>query len=92
MVAEGGPEAVGVAAVAVLALIVANEGAVELADVLVDRAGFAVGVVVVAGGDDEGGVPAGDQGGDQGFFGGAVAEIPDDGEGVVFWVRRRRGS
>lgn len=80
VVAEGGPEAIDRAAYAVITLIVADELAVVLADVVVNGVGRTVGIVVVADGEDEVGVPASDERGNTGFVDGVGAVVADDGE------------
>ena len=80
VVAQSGPEAVGGAAVAISALVVADEGTVILTDIGINGAGFAIGVVVIADGDDEVGVPMSDEGSDGGFARGVIAIVADDGE------------
>ena len=61
MIAKAGPEAVDGTSAAIAALVIAYEGAVKLADVIVDGVGTTFGVVVIAKGDDEIRVPPGDQ-------------------------------
>lgn len=92
VIARAGPEAVDRAAAAVLPAVVADERAVVLADVPVDGAGRAVGVVVVSSGNDEVRVPAGHERRDASLIGRVAAIVADDGEAIHCDRGRRRGG